>query len=276
MTPTFTCPLCDFPLTQTATECFCPYNHHFDRAKEGYVNLLPPNEKASKDPGDAREMVQARSAFLEKGFYDALANAVSELCLKLAPDKNPAVADIGCGQGYYTQHAYRSMVAAGRAPSFTGIDISKNALKYAAKQEPNIAYAVASVKKLPLPKESAHLLLNIFAPRNFAEFARVLKPGGHAVIVSPGPEHLRGLKPVLLLKESNHEAPVFEAESSLQRTQTLRIQDDITLHSAEDVLQLCMMTPFWWKITREGREGIAAVSQLNLTLDFTVNVFVKA
>ena len=48
------------------TRWLCLTGHSFDRAAAGYVNLLPANRKHSKDPGDDKDMVAARAAFLDK------------------------------------------------------------------------------------------------------------------------------------------------------------------------------------------------------------------
>ncbi len=271
----FLCPHCTEPLQTIEREFVCINNHHFDLAKEGYVNLLPPNAKASKDPGDSVDMIHARTQFLQKGYYHPLADAVATLCIQYVNNKKGVIADIGCGEGYYTQYMYRKMIASGWHPSVTGIDISKHAVRAAAKQEKDIQYAVASVVHLPLMNTSVDLLMNIFAPRHFPEFSRVLKPGGTILIVSPGPKHLQGLKSALLLSETEHDEPTFIPEEGILLVEEKRVESSMTLTSPEDILHLCMMTPFWWKMTREGRENIAKVGELTITIDCVVRVFQK-
>ena len=68
----FRCPLCGTPLEREETRWLCPNRHSFDRAAAGYVHLLPANKKHSKDPGDDKAMVAARSSFLDKGYYAPL------------------------------------------------------------------------------------------------------------------------------------------------------------------------------------------------------------
>ena len=95
----FCCPLCSAPLERTETGLLCPNRHSFDRSAAGYVHLLPPNRKHSKNPGDDKEMVAARSAFLDKGYYAPLRDALCEMaadCLKNEPA--PVVVDSGCGE----------------------------------------------------------------------------------------------------------------------------------------------------------------------------------
>ena len=98
----YSCPLCHAPLTRSGNSYLCPQRHQFDRAKEGYVNLLPVQHKRSRDPGDSAEMMQARRAFLDAGHYQPLRDAVSAKLRAIKPEQ---LLDIGCGEGYYT-HAF--------------------------------------------------------------------------------------------------------------------------------------------------------------------------
>ena len=74
------CPLCGEPLTGD-TALKCGRNHSFDRAKEGYWHLLPVQSMRTKAPGDSKEMVAARRAFLNAGYYGIFGRALGELCL---------------------------------------------------------------------------------------------------------------------------------------------------------------------------------------------------
>ena len=98
----FSCPLCHAPLTRAEKTFICPLGHQFDRAKEGYVNLLPVQHKRSRDPGDSAEMMQARRAFLDAGHYQPLRDAVVDLLRQYLTEGASAMLDIGCGEGYYT------------------------------------------------------------------------------------------------------------------------------------------------------------------------------
>jgi len=269
----FACPHCTEPLEESATELFCSKNHHFDKASEGYVNLLLPNEKQTKDPGDSLEMVKARTQFLEKGYYDVLADSLADICLTQKKHHSPVIADIGCGEGYYSERIYTKLADAQTEPVMAGMDISRSAIRAAAMRTQDIAFAVASIKKLPFMDGSIDGLLNIFAPRSFTEFARVLKPEGYLMIVSPGPHHLTQLKTVLHLSEHEHEEPTFEEHELLRQVEQQRIQHTVTVGSSADLLNLCAMTPFWWKVAPEARQNVSAVESLTLTLDFLVTVF---
>ena len=103
----FRCPLCAAPLTRGERAYVCPGGHSFDRSAAGYVHLLPANRKHSQNPGDDKAMVAARSAFLEKGYYSPLREALCGLALRDTADlPAPALLDSGCGEGYYTAGIY--------------------------------------------------------------------------------------------------------------------------------------------------------------------------
>ena len=66
-----TCPICGQLMTQEEKRVVCQQNHSFDRARQGYINLLPVQQKHSLNPGDTKEMLAARRQFLDKGYYVA-------------------------------------------------------------------------------------------------------------------------------------------------------------------------------------------------------------
>ena len=147
--------------------------HSFDRSAAGYVHLLPPNQKHSAAPGDDRGMAAARRDFLSKGYYAPLLNTLCCQILSLSGDF-PVIWDVGCGEGYYTAGIYQALTAAGRSPRMAGTDLSKSILRYAARRERGIEWAVASSYHLPAADETADVLLDCFSPLALEEFRRVL------------------------------------------------------------------------------------------------------
>jgi len=63
------CPICQLPLEAQGRSLRCGRNHSLDVARQGCVNLLPVQQKRSLHPGDTREQVLSRRAFLESGAY---------------------------------------------------------------------------------------------------------------------------------------------------------------------------------------------------------------
>ena len=138
----FICPVCGNLLQKEEKAYTCPKGHNYDLAKEGYVYLLPPNKKHSKDPGDNKQMVAARRAFLETGLYQPFSDELDRLALEcLGENRSPVVLDAGCGEGYYTG---RLAQALGERARVFGFDISKCAVRAAAKRYREIAFAVGS------------------------------------------------------------------------------------------------------------------------------------
>ena len=191
----FRCPLCQRALDRQENRYLCPQGHSFDRAAAGYVHLLPANKMHSKDPGDDKGMATARNRFLSGDYYRPLCDALAELAVKYAPE-TVSVFDPGCGEGYYSAAIYRALVQTDRQVRMAGADLSKHALRRAAKREKDVEFAVASVYDLPVGDQSADLLFNCFSPLALEEFRRILKPGGIYFYVVPGERHLWELKQI--------------------------------------------------------------------------------
>lgn len=123
----FTCPICAAPLERGERAYACPNGHAYDKAREGYVHLLPANKKHSKAPGDDKGMAEARRRFLSGEYYGHLLAALRALGAEYAPP-GEAVLDSGCGEGYYTAGLWEAL---GRPP-LAGIDLSKPSVRLAA------------------------------------------------------------------------------------------------------------------------------------------------
>ena len=189
----FRCPVCGGPLVREARAYSCEKGHSYDIAKEGYTYLLPPNQKHSAAPGDDKGMAAARREFLSKGYYKPLLDTLCREISERAGD-SPAILDTGCGEGYYTAGVYRALLDDGKAPRMAGTDISKFILRYAAKREKGVEFAVASSYRLPVADGCVDILLNSFSPLALEEFRRVLRPGGTFLYVVPAADHLWELK----------------------------------------------------------------------------------
>ncbi|WP_433249358.1 putative RNA methyltransferase [Streptosporangium sp. CA-135522] len=179
-----TCPVCADGFDLGDRVLRCPQGHSFDIAKQGYVSLLI----GSQAPGtaDSTAMVAAREAFLGAGYFGPLSEAVADACRTDAK----VVADAGAGTGHYLARALD------RLPDAVGIalDVSKHAVRRAARAHPRLGAVVADVwRPLPVGDGTVDVLLNVFAPRNGAEFARVLGRDGTLIVVTPTSRHLEPL-----------------------------------------------------------------------------------
>lgn len=179
------CPLCGRELLARERALSCAERHTFDLAKQGYVNLLPGD--ARPGTADDAEMVRARERFLAAGHYAPLAEAVG----RAVPAGTGTVLDAGAGTGYYLGGVLDAL------PPAVGLalDVSKFALRRAARAHPRLRAAVWDVwRPLPVRSGAVDLVLNVFAPRNPAEFRRVLRPAGALLVVTPAADHLAELR----------------------------------------------------------------------------------
>ena len=266
----FRCPVCAAPLTRGEGAYVCPNRHSFDIAREGYVHLLPANQKHSKAPGDDKEMAAARNRFLSGGYYGHLRAALEELALAYAGEA-PTVVDSGCGEGYYTAGLYEALSAAGHPTAMAGVDISKFCLRWAAKRARQVEFAVASAYHLPVADGRASLLVNCFSPLAAEEFCRVLAPGGVFLYVVPAPDHLWELKEVLYDKpyRNPEEAIPYQGFAYLD---IVKAERDITV-TGQSLTDLFRMTPYYWKTPREGSARLAELDTLTTRAAFRIHVF---
>ncbi|MGL4269590.1 MAG: 23S rRNA (guanine(745)-N(1))-methyltransferase [Plesiomonas sp.] len=294
----YQCPLCHQPLQLCRGEprrWQCAARHQFDCAKEGYVNLMPVQHKHSKNPGDNKEMMQARRAFLEAGHYQPLRDKVAALLQEsLSSQKQPPqqltghrlqVLDIGCGEGYYTAalaqvaatHAVHSGSGDAKeqaAGQVFGLDISKVAVRYAAKRYPDVEFCVASSHRLPFADASLDAVVRIYAPCKAQELARCVRPGGVVITVSPAPRHLYQLKEQVYGDVVLHPCPV-EALEGFTLEQDLRLAYPMRL-GAEAAVQLLQMTPFAWRASAQVWENLAAQSEFACETDFAIRIHRRA
>ncbi|BCJ53995.1 ubiquinone biosynthesis protein [Actinoplanes sp. NBRC 14428] len=182
--PYLRCPVCAGTLARAGEQALrCALGHSFDVARQGYVNLTAGR---SVHPGDTAAMIEDREAFLAAGHYDFIAEALAAA----ARPGDGLVLDAGTGTARYLAAV---LDAHPRAVGL-GLDVSKPALRRAARAHPRAGAALADLwRPLPVADGSARTILNVFAPRNGPEFHRVLRPDGVLVVVTPAPDHLTEL-----------------------------------------------------------------------------------
>ncbi len=187
------CPNCFQDLSAIDDRVYgCAAGHRFDRARHGYLTLLPP--RAPRTVGDDREMLAARSALLDGGAYSPIAAAIADVVAALPPRASGAslrIADLACGTGYYSATIARAVPDA----VFLLADRSPEAVRISLRALPAATGVVLDLwRPLPIRDGVVDVALNVFGPRNGAEFARVLGPNGRLVVVVPGETHLQELR----------------------------------------------------------------------------------
>lgn len=272
------CPLCKEDLVRTEGIFRCGQGHSFDVAREGYVNLLLSHQKSSPSPGDSKEMLASRRRFLERGHYAPLSDRINQIVAARLADVpgesgRVCVLDTGCGEGYYI-HRLRQCI--GRESDCFGMDISKEAVQMGARKYQDIFFVVASIHKIiPFPDHSLDVLLNVFAPRNPAEFSRVLRPQGTALVVVPTGDHLAqlhealGVRSIKGEKESQTVAE-FAGFFSGGHAETLRYSQALA-HA--DLLDLIKMTPAYWRLSEDAWAKAQEIASLEIEFAFTLLVF---
>lgn len=264
------CPLDKAPLQLSERTWRCENGHSFDVAKQGYVNLLPVQNKRSKDPGDSKAMVQARREYLERGYYQPLAQALADTVLAQG---SQAILDAGCGEGYYLRYLVEQAEQKETELSVAALDISKWAVQAAAKQDKRLSWMVASNNAIPLADNSIDTILCVFGFPVEAEFERVLKPGGRLVMVDPASEHLIELKRIIYpeIKNKSEQLPVSGDVWTLDSEE--RVSFQVELPDNETIHDLLTMTPHFYRANKEGRERAEKLQSLTLTADVWVRVF---
>lgn len=259
------CPVCGEALTFTEKTAVCPKRHSFDRAKEGNVNLILNGSATS---GDDPKMVTARKNFLGCGHYDHLPQ---ELCEELLPyiKNGSTVLDACCGEGYFTNKLAKSFPEA----DFYGFDLSKRAVRYAAKETEGSVFFAANISSIPFADGSVDILTHIFAPVCDSEFFRILKDDGIFVHVFPGKDHLMGIKELLYEKtRENDEDPsvsdIFELVS------TKKISKEIMLDN-KSLCDLLCMTPYFYRTPKDKLEEVMALPSAKTVTEFVINIYKK-
>lgn len=259
------CPLCRQPLLLNLQGLACENCHQFDRAKEGYFNLLPVQNKHSREPGDAKEQLQARRQFLQAGFFDSLEQRLQALI----PNETQTLLDIGCGEGYFT-HSFADVLPNAHV---YGIDIAKAGIRLAAKSaidKNRNVFAVASSFDLPFADQSLDVVTRIYAPSKDAELWRVIKPDGLLVIVAPAENHLIGLRQRIYTEVHPHEAPQVPAGFDLVTRE--RLSTGMEIKDKALCQALLSMTPFAWRLSSGLRQQIEEEGLVD-QLDFGVYLY---
>lgn len=309
--PLFICPICQSPLQPAADSWRCDgslhpkqVRHPFDVARQGYVNLLPVQQKKSKEPGDSQQSILARQRFLTAGYYQPLKELIcDQIALLLGQNKTSTAhdntkinwLDIGCGEGYYTQ----AMANQGMIDNLIAADISKPALVALAKaskvmgnlwyqQEHNkktdtnktaVYPLVTSAAHLPLRAGSMNGISSIFSPILPEIFANMLRDEGYFIIAKPDAGHLMSLREALFDNVKEHDsdkflpalAPYFTLVATHQLTSPLSLP-------ADALADLLTMTPYAYRARTENRKTLlerSATSPFATEAKFVVYILQK-
>lgn len=269
----FTCPICGAHFTKQERTLVCPNGHTYDLAKKGYVNLLRPGKSAGARHGDDKRMVSARSAFLGSGAYDPLCDAVTNIVCEKARNGD-IILDAGCGEGFYTSSIHNRLAKLDISASVYGIDVSRDAISACATRNKEIRLAVASIFDIPAAPESIDILINLFAPYDNASFSRVLKTGGTLLRVFPRERHLWELKEAIYDVPYENQIDTVTLEHFTKKRQ-ITLDIPLFLSSREQIQNLFMMTPYYYKTGRDDQKKLEALDSLQTHAEFLIVEYQK-
>jgi len=261
----YLCPLCQQALNLIDKTYRCENNHSFDQAKQGYVNLLPVQFKHSKAPGDNKEMVVARRAFLDKGFYQPLVDKMLELYQQYG-EQNAPLLDAGCGEGFYT-HQHKT-----DKNQVYGVDIAKETIKIAANRYKDCHFSVGTLSKLSFSSNYFAWVVSVYAPILETEFTRLLNDNGYLLTVTPAEKHLFELKALIYQQANEHDvnkSPIKNLALVEEQKLTYPMQFD----NSDDVLNLLAMTPFAFKASKKLLAQIKTMNSFTCQADFILRLY---
>jgi len=224
------CPVrdCHMALARQERRLFCPSGHSFDVARSGYVNLLQPRDRRSKQPGDTAAAVAARRRLHDRGVTGELLEAVARI---LGATPNDAVLDAGCGDGFYVGTLARRI-----GFDAHGVDISIPAVRSAAQRYSECEWIVANADRfVPYASSSFSIVLSITARMNAGEFRRVLRDDGRLLVAIPAPEdfiELRGAG----RDRVDRTVETFAPEFTLIDRRSVATTADLDANAVQDVL----------------------------------------
>ena len=280
------CPICGSTLTGKDRMFRCHQGHAFDQSREGYVNLLVAGHGTSA-PGDTKEMVRARRRFLDTGVFRPLSDALNQTVFEIVsarsdPGQNReralTVLDVGCGEGYYVGRlgSYLKQQMGDRPLCLYGMDAAKEATRLGARRHTHVQFFVAYVRnRLLFPNNAVQIILNIFAPRDAAEFARVLAADGAAFVIIPNPDHLTSLRsrlPLLSLEPDKREHLIADFALAFTLLQERSLTFEVKL-DAPALRDLITMTPSYWHLGEEDWKALESMGPCQVRASFTLLSF---
>lgn len=263
----YRCPLCKSVLLRHNNTYRCESNHCFDQAKQGYINLLPVQFKHSKEPGDNKAMVQARRAFLDKGYYQPLVDSMLSLYKKYG-NKITNIFDAGCGEGFYT-HQHKT-----EHNAVYGVDIAKETIKIAAKRYKDCFFSVATLSDTPFADKQFGWIYSVYAPILESEFTRILADQGYLLTVTPAENHLFELKALIYRQANKHDTSKLAIEK-LNLVEEQRLNYPMTFTNSDDILNLLAMTPFAFKASESLITELKQKDNFTCQADFILRLYQK-
>ncbi|MBQ7786267.1 MAG: methyltransferase domain-containing protein [Clostridia bacterium] len=261
--PMLRCPICSGKMERRENSLVCGMRHCFDVARQGYVNFVP----AQKDMFYKKELFESRAKAFEAGVFAPVVSRISQAIDEHVKKENPVVLDAGCGEGYYIKSIcpQREMIRA-------GFDLSKDAVRLAAKGPKAASFFAADLKRIPMQDQTCDAVLDIFTPADYAEFGRVLRKEGVLIKLAPRSGYLKELRALAgdMLRRKEYDGSSVESYAH-ERMEILE-QTAITYTvpvTQETAYHLARMTPMLAGIDVE-KLDLSLISEI--TIDETMYV----
>jgi len=274
------CPIDGKPIVQTDKQFVCENGHTYDIARQGYVNLLPVHFKRSRQPGDSKAMINARTQFLETDIYQPIADKLNEIVAgQIINDKDVCILDAGCGEGFYFESLMKFLSDHSNSNniSLIGLDISKDAIVHASKRTKQISWIVGTNRQPPILDQSVDIIICMFGFISWKGFNKTLKPDGIIILLDPGDEHLKQLREIIypvVDKQDTGDSKRIEIEGyTLLHSEKILFNEKIS--SNEQVNHLLIMTPHFYRASKTGRDAACQLSELDITVDVNINILQK-
>jgi len=274
------CPIDGKPIVQTDKQFVCENGHTYDIARQGYVNLLPVHFKRSRQPGDSKAMINARTQFLETDIYQPIADKLNEIVAgQIINDKDVCILDAGCGEGFYFESLMKFLSDHSNSNniSLIGLDISKDAIVHASKRTKQISWIVGTNRQPPILDQSVDIIICMFGFISWKGFNKTLKPDGIIILLDPGDEHLKQLREIIypvVNKQDTGDSKRIEIEGyTLLHSEKILFNEKIS--SNVQVNHLLIMTPHFYRASKTGRDAACQLSELDITVDVNINILQK-
>lgn len=262
------CPKCKRELRLVGNSYKCDHKHTYDIAKSKYINLLLNPDKATNNPGDSKDSLIARKAYLNQGYYNVISDVVNNY-IKENFKSNLQILDLGCGEGYYTQRMKNELNDDTNV--YYGLDISKEAVNMATKYTKDIYWIVGNSKNIPIQDHSLDIICALFTVVNKDELERCLKPGGKIIHVTANPKHLIEIKELIYdeikIKSDEYIRLPFNVVDSFDLVEKVHIP------SHDDAVNLLKMTPHYYHIKKDKRHVIDTLESMNITIDIKITIY---
>lgn len=263
----YRCPICSARMDLADNARFvCRERHSFDLAKQGYVNLAPQAHMTKYD----KELFSTRHHVMASGFFtpiiDYIAKAIPE---RLGESKEWIILDAGCGEGTHLMNLLEALDGKGIG---VGIDLAKEGVLAAAKTYPGVMWNVADLANCPFRDAQFDVILNILSPANFAEFTRLLRPGGWLVKVVPEIRYLTELREIFYedhATKDERDDPEMRFSEHMEDVVAERVTFSFALDQ-ELLASLIRMTPLTWGASKEKIEEALQSGLASVTIDLKV------